>query len=479
MMTASPITVNANDGRKPSELGKYRVTMVPICKISPSPENDDLYGEIQADEQIGSLIASIRKRGLEEPIILTADNYILSGHRRFYAVSEFLHWKEVPCRYCSDVSRDGNDTYHADLAEYNPQRIKSVGSLLKEALLRDSSSDDTFDAIRDYEEASTCVNVDFMAVAGCKLVRDVSAKKQAFLVAVQRVIESLQKYWPLSIRQIHYNLLNDPPYISTPKRSIRASEYYRYCNDRKSYNALVGLLKSARYRGHVPMHVIDDPTRPQLTHSGWTNASEFVNQEIENFLVGYHRDRQQDQPRHIEIFCEKNTVYGMLSRVANEYYVPLTAGRGFCSVPVWRNMAARFRASGKEAMTLIVVSDHDPEGLELADDAIRSLRDLWKLPVEGHRVAVNREQIEELNLAEDCNPAKATSSQYQKFVERTGSSKTWELESLPPDYLVSQVKAAVEASMNRYILNSVVEQERDDADSLWQIKQTIAGSMQF
>ena len=45
-------------------------------------------------------------------------------------------------------------------------------------------------------------------------------------------------------------------------------------------------------------------------------------------------------------------------------------------------------------MVLLVVSDYDPEGLALARDAIRSLRDLWRIPIAYHRVAVRQAQIE-------------------------------------------------------------------------------------
>jgi hypothetical protein len=121
-----------------SELDKYRVTMVPLKDIIPSPENDELYGEIVHDEQMDALIESIKKRGLEEPLILTSGNHIIAGHRRFYAV-EALGWKLVPCRYRSDIDWANTHDFHSILAEYNPQRIKSVGSLLKEALLREES----------------------------------------------------------------------------------------------------------------------------------------------------------------------------------------------------------------------------------------------------------------------------------------------------------------------------------------------------
>ena len=34
------------------------------------------------------------------------------------------------------------------------------------------------------------------------------------------------------------------------------------------------------------------------------------------------------------------------------------------------------------------------------------LRDLWNIPIEGHRVAVTEDQIAELELQNDFNPAK-------------------------------------------------------------------------
>jgi hypothetical protein len=39
-----------------------------------------------------------------------------------------------------------------------------------------------------------------------------------------------------------------------------------------------------------------------------------------------------------------------------------------------RAVSEGFHASGKEHFALLVASDFDPEGFELADDAIRSLR---------------------------------------------------------------------------------------------------------
>jgi hypothetical protein len=459
---------------------RYTVKYVPIDSITPSPENDAIYGAIEQDAAMDDLIDSIRRKGLGEPLLVTADpeRYILSGHRRYYALRH-LGYKEAPVRIKQDVYRKGNPEYHRELIEFNPQRIKTAGSILREALLRDNEAADTYAAIEARREASLQVDAEFMDVDGAKEITPVSEHRQEFLEAVQRVIESLKPYQPLSIRQIHYRLLNDPPLKQTPKRSKHRAEHYRYKNDDSSYNSLVNLLTSARYHGQVSMTCIDDPTRPQVTHGGWDSVGEFVRSEIDGFLTGFHRDRQQDQARHIEVFGEKNTLYRMLQRACTEYYVPFSIGRGFCSIPVWRDMAKRFRQSGKDRMTLIVVSDYDPAGLNLADDAIRSLQ-LHRVPVDGHRIAVTPEQIEELGLAEDFNPAKDGSPGILKaFIERTGDTKTWEVEALPPDYLVEQIKAAIEANMDMEVYEAICDQEKKNCEELCRIRGEIASQLEF
>src|ERR1700733_10582948 len=67
----------------------YKVELVPASEIQPSPENTELYGQLdfRNDSALPLLSRSIADIGLEEPIILTLDNFILSGHRRFHVVT--------------------------------------------------------------------------------------------------------------------------------------------------------------------------------------------------------------------------------------------------------------------------------------------------------------------------------------------------------------------------------------------------------
>ena len=75
----------------------YEAVWVPIGSIKPSPENEDIYGEVVDNEQMDNLVGSIRNRGLGEPILVSADGFILSGHRRYHAC-RLLGWTHVPVR---------------------------------------------------------------------------------------------------------------------------------------------------------------------------------------------------------------------------------------------------------------------------------------------------------------------------------------------------------------------------------------------
>ena len=363
---------------------------------------------------------------------------------------------------------------------YNPQRVKSAGALLREAILRDSTTlEDTQAAIRRVNATMKPTgSPSYETVTGQKSVKEISSRKMEFLAAVQRVVERLEAYWPLSIRQIHYQLLNAPPIKLIPDRSRYDLEHYRYRNDLSSYSALSDLCTQARYAEEIPWEAIDDITRTQGRVAGFFSVAEFLEQEMRRFLLGYHRDKQRDQPKHIEVLFEKNTLTNIVVPVCDQYYVQWTSGRGFAGPSIWRKMADRFADSCKERMVLLIISDYDPEGFALADDALRSLRDLWDVPVDYQRVGVTAEQIKELKLQQDFNPAKKDSPNLKAFIKRTGSQRTWECEALDPEYLRGQLRTAIEANMNLNIFKTTQALEIEDSKEIHRLRREIAGGFQ-
>jgi ParB-like chromosome segregation protein Spo0J len=62
------------------------VKLVPVASLQPTPENNDVYGALSIDDpQVIDLVQSIRRHGLLEPIQVSVDGYVISGHRRLFA----------------------------------------------------------------------------------------------------------------------------------------------------------------------------------------------------------------------------------------------------------------------------------------------------------------------------------------------------------------------------------------------------------
>src|SRR5262249_28834612 len=127
----------------------------------------------------------------------------------------------------------------------------------------------------------------------------------------------------------------------------------------------------------------------------------FAKREIDNFLKGYWRDLLQSQPNHIELVAEKLTIEGTIRPVLMKYCIPYTIGRGYASLDPRHKLVQRYRASGKERLILLILSDFDPDGDEIGHSFARSLHDDFGLDenrIEPIRVALTRDQIREFQL---------------------------------------------------------------------------------
>lgn len=454
-------------------IARYSVQLLPVWEIQPSPENSEIYGPTtyENDPALRLLVRSIERLGLEEPLIVTRDKYVLSGHRRLFAVLE-LGWEKVPVRFANITRADATD-YHRLLSEYNPQRVKTVATALSESLLRAEEDSGNGHSWAEYREAKGNPNIKMMNVAGEKFAEAVGPRQRPFLAAAQKVVSEMEAYWPLSVRQVHYKLLNDPPLTQTTKEK---SERWRYKNDLPSYSKLSSLLVAARYHGDIPWGSIDDATRESKTYRHFENPSSFVESEVKSFLTGYQRDRMEGQTNHIELIVEKNTLLNIVSDIAANFHVPITALRGYGGPSLWREIEERWRITamsqiGNATATkciLIIVSDHDPEGLNLADDAVRSLRDNHCLEVIATRPAVTLDQVREYNLT--SNPAKESSSRFQQYVQRTGTNLCWECEALEPDVLRECVHDSILQAVDVGQLNAVQEREAEERKSISAIR---------
>jgi hypothetical protein len=432
-----------------------------VESLKPSPENGQLYRPSWDDPDLDALAESIRKNGLREPLVITTDKFIVSGHRRHAA----LRWiKQVfcLCRVLPVRRRDMTTSeYVALLRDHNRQRNKTVAEQVREELV-DVSPEEAHDRLCELREKSVDKpeynGVESLEIEGEKRRYQISDQKSDHVKYVKQVVfHDRRSYWPLSVRAVHYALLNYQFLRNIPLKLA-------YANDDKSYSATSELITRLRLNGEIPWEAFDDPTRPFKDFRAFRDVREFVRQEVEKLFTGYWRDLLQTQPNHVEVVCEKNTIYHMVLRVTEKYQIPTSSGRGFNSIDPWNDLYERFEDSGKERLIVIVLSDFDPEGEMIPQVGGRTLRDDFEVEdVTIIKAGVTREQIERYNLPPQ-NFAKDTSSNYDWFVERNGGDETvYELEALEPEAMMNDLDAVIRNVLDLDLFNAELGREREEA----------------
>lgn len=449
-------------------LGHVRI--LSITAIRRSPENDKLYRPVDPnDPEVIELAESIRRFGIKEPIVISEDGWILSGHRRFVAAM-LVGLTKVPCRTEPIRRHDDPDGFLVLLREYNRQRIKSLDEQLREEVLT-VNPDEAYQALIDYRAEQAVVTADTIEIRNKKPRAAISAAKWPFLEAVKKVIEARRKFWPLSDRQIHYALLNDAPLIHASKPGSR------YTNNPTSYKAVVDLLTRARLAGVIPMSAIADETRPESVWNVWSEPQAFIRQHFKDHLRGYWRDLMQSQPNHLHIVGEKLTVKTIVDQVASRYCISTTIGRGYMSIPPRWKIAEGFKKSGKDRLVLLIVSDFDPDGEEIAHSLARSLRDDFGIEnIEPIKVALTADQVTRLELPPNNLTAKEGSSGYKRFVAKYGSD-VYELEALPPETLQQLLIDAIDSVIDVDAFNAEIDAEKNDAAFLTGVRSRVLAMM--
>ena len=438
---------------------KQDLSHLSVAIIRTAPENDliyDRFGIANADDR--ALTISIRDNGMQEPLAVSADLYLLSGHRRL-AAARYLGMKSVPVRLVEDMVFQDLDTQTKleTLRRFNQQREKSPGERIREKLLEIDPKEAHQELKRRRLDASKMQGANDANVRMGAVKTRAAITTMQFLAKAQAVIMENKEYWPLTVRRVHYLLLNDPPLRHDKKPDSV------YVNDKASYKALTNLLIRARLSNDVPMAAIEDSTRPIQEGGGFSTFEQFVAQETERFLEGYTRNLMQGQTNHVEIMLEKNALRTVIESVAGEYCIPCTTGRGFSSLSPRYDLARRFKQSGKSRLVLLMLTDFDPDGDEIAASFARSLRDDFGIAgIHAVKVALTAEDVASYDLPSDMD-AKVSSPNYQKFLKKYGSTKVVELDAAPVRLLQSKLRDAIESVIDVAEFNAQVAQEAQDS----------------
>lgn len=433
--------------------------ILPIGDLRETEENWQIYRNPEADNEFFALVESIKENGLLEPIALSADYYILSGHRRFRASKKAgLATVRVTINFSVFIGDLSPAERIQLLISHNAgSRVKSAGEVAAEAM----AAVDPEAAMRAASDRKLKVLDKIKTLCAPVKEKGKSSRtspvrhRSDFLAAVHAILADLEGrgLLPVSARTLHYKLLPLGVRTSNTKKG------HPYVNDKPSNQLLSVLLTDARSAGLIDDRCFCDETRPCEAAGHNSSVGEYVSAQTTNLFGNYFSNIHKDQPIHIEIIVEKNTIFPIiLNHVARPLRLPVTSARGYLSYPAGCEIRDRFKASGKESLIVVYVSDFDPEGMGMPSSFLKYFRIDHKIPTTVYRACLTREQIERFQLP-SAGPVKNTSDRAPEFIAEHGN-EVWELDGLDPGTLAEEVHAFCEGLLVKEIFDAAMAEEK-------------------
>lgn len=425
--------------------------------------NDSLY-QAPSEDRLISLANDIKVNGLINPIRVSKDLFIYDGNTRLKAL-KILGYNEIEVIVNEDLLSDSEDFIRL-LVSANNQRVKTDKELLQEIQISINPM--------EYEKRRMVINGDFVNLdsieGSLKANREISDIKDNLTKAIIEIIVEYQEYLPLTVRAIHYILLDKNVLTNTKKKDSV------YKNDRSSYSGLSNLLTKLRINKTIKYEWIRDDGRKLYTNRGFDSAKRYIDYEVNRMFKNYYRDLQQSQKAYNIIFCEKETLRPILEKLTIKYGIPIAFIKGGSSLTIRHNFINDWQNSGsKRIINAMVLSDFDPAGYRIKDTLIGSLQSDFKNELKGialnaFHIGITPKQIAKYNLHSDLD-AKESDKNFIHFVNVTNSLKAYELDSLKPNQLLDEVEEAIKNCIDIDLYNDEQKKYNNDINEIETIRQ--------
>jgi hypothetical protein len=264
----------------------------------------------------------------------------------------------------------------------------------------------------------------------------------------------MRQGFTLTVRQLYYQLV---------ARAIIP-------NTEQSYKRITNIVNDARIAGLMDWDAIEDRTRAFVRRQRWDSGEQILKAASDSF----HMDMWELQAERVFVIIEKEALVGVLQDVCRKWDVPILAARGYPSGTVLREFAVSDMIPalrGSQRSIIVHLGDHDPSGLDMSRDLQERLSMFSGSVVELKRIALNMDQIEERKPPP--NPAKVTDSRFESYAAQFGD-ESWELDALPPQYLVD----LVEAEIQTHVQPAEWHEREDEVDQIKQRIVELAGEFQ-
>jgi hypothetical protein len=252
----------------------------------------------------------------------------------------------------------------------------------------------------------------------------------------------LRKYenlgFNMTLRQVYYQMIAKdlfPESWIDPSYNTKHGLPPDTKNTAKNYDRFGEILNYARLAGIVDWNALTDITRSLKNLPHWTTPQQIINAVADQFRI----DKWLTQPNYIEVWIEKDALLNIMEKVCNELDIPYFSCRGYTSQSEMWAAGIRLQKMNSKGKTPIILhfGDHDPSGIDMTRDIQERLSMFAKNDIEVKRVALNMDQIIDLNAPP--NPAKITDSRAKNYIRQFGN-ESWELDAIEPPQMAQLVR---------------------------------------
>lgn len=255
------------------------------------------------------------------------------------------------------------------------------------------------------------------------------------LAAYKEVIYEFEEYWPMTLRQIYYQLVS--------RLLVK--------NNVSGYRSVGRVLRIAREDGLLTYDCMEDRSRSILRSDGWWDSHRFIEFEFGDFLKGYRRDLMQTQDTRLEIWIEKDALSAIFHEIAHPFCIPVVVAKGYVSTSYVGDFRDRIDASIRPTKALYF-GDYDPSGWNMPETMEQSL--IGKMHVDADKLQIVRcgllpEQIERYSLLKDPHGVNTDDPRAPRFLREHGDDVSpVEFDSLHPDEMKELVKESILANID-------------------------------
>lgn len=294
------------------------------------------------------------------------------------------------------------------------------------------------------------------------MARGKSASTVDLQERIVEITDNLREYWPLTLRQIYYQLV--------------AAGHIE--NNSSRYKALSVICSDMRKDGLLSWAVMEDRMRRVSGKRGWENVEEFMASEFSGFLRPeyYNRCLVQQIDRYVELWVEKDALSRIFEETAYPYCVRVVTCRGQVSTTFlkeYADRAERAAAQGKRPV-IIYGGDLDPSGWKIPLAAQETLFRDFGVDVEFDRFALNPEQIEKYRLPHNPDALKWTDSNAKEYVRHYGEVAV-ELDALDPATLTAEIETALRRQLDVEAMDAEREIEKRERGIVKAVRRKVIG----